>query len=395
MELPRAGSIVASMIGHTSIVGSLLRQWRGVRRMSQLDLAMAAEVSPRDRNSMLTAAGYAPLYRETSLGDPKMAEMRHALGLLLRQNEPFLAVALDRRWDIVMCNTPYARFLARVGGGALEAHRVLPSPRLNLLRLLFGPLRSLVTNWEEVAPEDGSLPAARRDGGPSSWRGEGAALQHHHHARDRAGHHPAGASHRVVPPGRPADRDPPARDGASRLTPGANRANTLRIFRCTKASHAFGGAMQLTVNGKPTEVDAPGEMPLLWVLRDVLGLTGTKFGCGMAQCGACTVHLDGEAVRSCVLPVSAVGGRKITTIEGLSPDGSHPVQQAWTQIDVVQCGYCQPGQIMSAAALLAHKPDPSDEDIDLAMAGNICRCGTYQRIREAVRKAASQRRADR
>ena len=153
--------------------------------------------------------------------------------------------------------------------------------------------------------------------------------------------------------------------------------------------------MQITVNGTPREVDAPGDMPLLWVLRDVLGLTGTKFGCGMAQCGACTVHLDGEAVRSCVLPVSAVGERKITTIEGLSPDGGHPVQQAWTQLDVVQCGYCQPGQIMSAAALLAHKPDPSDEVIDLAMAGNICRCGTYQRIREAVRKAASQRRADR
>ncbi|MFL5420758.1 MAG: (2Fe-2S)-binding protein [Myxococcales bacterium] len=151
--------------------------------------------------------------------------------------------------------------------------------------------------------------------------------------------------------------------------------------------------MQLTVNGTTREVDAPDEMPLLWVLRDVLGLTGTKFGCGMAQCGACTVHLDGEAVRSCVLPVSAVAGRKITTIEGLSPDGTHPVQQAWTEVDVVQCGYCQSGQIMSAAALLAHNPDPTDQDIDLAMAGNICRCGTYQRIREAVRKAASQRRA--
>jgi isoquinoline 1-oxidoreductase alpha subunit len=153
--------------------------------------------------------------------------------------------------------------------------------------------------------------------------------------------------------------------------------------------------MQLTVNGTTREVDAPDEMPLLWVLRDVLGLTGTKFGCGMAQCGACTVHLDGEAVRSCVLPVSAVAGRKITTIEGLSPDGTHPVQQAWTEVDVVQCGYCQSGQIMSAAALLAHTPDPTDQDIDLAIAGNICRYGTYQRIREAVRKAASQRRAAR
>jgi len=153
--------------------------------------------------------------------------------------------------------------------------------------------------------------------------------------------------------------------------------------------------MQLNVNGTAREVDAPGDMPLLWVIRDVLGLTGTKFGCGMAQCGACTVHLDGQAVRSCVLPVSAVAGRMVTTIEGLSPDGSHPVQKAWVEADVVQCGYCQPGQIMSAAALIAHNPSPSDDDIDLALAGNICRCGTYQRVREAVRKAAAQRRAER
>jgi isoquinoline 1-oxidoreductase alpha subunit len=153
--------------------------------------------------------------------------------------------------------------------------------------------------------------------------------------------------------------------------------------------------MQLTVNGTVREVDAPEDMPLLWVLRDVLGLTGTKFGCGMAQCGACTVHLDGEATRSCVLPVSAVAGRMVTTIEGLSPDGSHPVQKAWVDADVVQCGYCQPGQIMSAAALVAHNPNPSDADIDAALAGNICRCGTYQRVREAVRKAAAQRRASR
>jgi len=153
--------------------------------------------------------------------------------------------------------------------------------------------------------------------------------------------------------------------------------------------------MQLNVNGTAREVDAPDEMPLLWVIRDVLGLTGTKFGCGMAQCGACTVHLDGQAVRSCVLPVSAVAGRMVTTIEGLSPDGSHPVQKAWVDADVVQCGYCQPGQIMSAAALIAHNPSPSDEDIDAALAGNICRCGTYQRVREAVRKAAAQRRAER
>jgi isoquinoline 1-oxidoreductase alpha subunit len=153
--------------------------------------------------------------------------------------------------------------------------------------------------------------------------------------------------------------------------------------------------MKLEVNGAVREVDAPDEMPLLWVLRDLMGMTGVKFGCGMAQCGACTVHLDGAAVRSCVLPVSAVQGRKITTIEGLSPDGSHPVQQAWAEVDVVQCGYCQSGQIMSAAALLSQKADPTDDEIDLAMAGNICRCGTYQRIRQAVRRAAAMRRAQR
>ncbi|HYV65442.1 MAG TPA: (2Fe-2S)-binding protein [Myxococcales bacterium] len=153
--------------------------------------------------------------------------------------------------------------------------------------------------------------------------------------------------------------------------------------------------MQLDVNGTVREVDAPEDMPLLWVLRDVLGLTGTKFGCGMAQCGACTVHLDGQATRSCVLPVSAVAGRKVTTIEGLSPDGSHPVQKAWIEADVVQCGYCQPGQIMSAAALLGQNRNPSDADIDAALAGNICRCGTYLRVREAVRMAAAQRRASR
>ncbi|TMA24717.1 MAG: (2Fe-2S)-binding protein [Deltaproteobacteria bacterium] len=153
--------------------------------------------------------------------------------------------------------------------------------------------------------------------------------------------------------------------------------------------------MKLNVNGTVHEVDAPEDMPLLWVLRDVLGMTGTKFGCGMAQCGACTVHLDGQATRSCVLPVSSVGSRMVTTIEGLSPDGTHPVQKAWAEVDVVQCGYCQPGQIMSAAALLAHHPNPTDAEIDLALAGNICRCGAYQRIREAVRAAATQRRADR
>ena len=147
--------------------------------------------------------------------------------------------------------------------------------------------------------------------------------------------------------------------------------------------------MKLNVNGQIREVSAPDDMPLLWVLRDVLNMTGVKFGCGMAQCGACTVHLDGHAARSCVTPVSAVAGRKITTIEGLSSDGSHPVQQAWAEIDVVQCGYCQSGQIMSAAALLAENPSPTDADIDVALAGNICRCGTYQRIREAVHRAAA------
>ena len=146
--------------------------------------------------------------------------------------------------------------------------------------------------------------------------------------------------------------------------------------------------MQLTVNGVSREVQAPPDMPLLWVLRDMLGLTGTKFGCGMAQCGACTVHVNGEPLRSCVMPVSAVAGKSITTIEGLSSDGQHPVQRAWVDIDVVQCGYCQSGQIMSAAALLAVNPNPTDADIDAALTGNICRCGTYQRVRAAVHKAA-------
>jgi isoquinoline 1-oxidoreductase alpha subunit len=149
--------------------------------------------------------------------------------------------------------------------------------------------------------------------------------------------------------------------------------------------------MKLNVNGVERDVNAPPDMPLLWVLRDMLALTGTKFGCGIAQCGACTVHLDGAPRRSCVTPVSAVVGKKITTIEGLSPDGTHPVQRAWTELDVVQCGYCQSGQIMSAAALLADKADPSDAEIDAVMSGNICRCGTYQRIRAAVHRAAELR----
>jgi len=146
----------------------------------------------------------------------------------------------------------------------------------------------------------------------------------------------------------------------------------------------------LIVNGKPATVDVPAEMPLLWVLRDVLDLKGSKFGCGMALCGACTVHLDGVAVRSCVLPISHAAGRKVTTIEGLSADGSHPLQRAWTEIDVPQCGYCQAGQIMSAAALLSEKAKPTDADIDAAMAGNLCRCATYTRIREAIHQAAAQ-----
>jgi isoquinoline 1-oxidoreductase alpha subunit len=146
--------------------------------------------------------------------------------------------------------------------------------------------------------------------------------------------------------------------------------------------------MKLVVNGQPHEVDAPADMPLLWVLRDLIGLTGTKFGCGMAQCGACTVHVDGSPVRACVTPAAALAGKSITTIEGLSKDGTHPVQRAWQEVDVVQCGYCQSGQIMSAVALLAQKPEPSDADIDVAMAGNLCRCGTYQRIRSAVHRAA-------
>jgi isoquinoline 1-oxidoreductase alpha subunit len=146
--------------------------------------------------------------------------------------------------------------------------------------------------------------------------------------------------------------------------------------------------ISLTVNGKNQQFDVPDDMPLLWVLRDIAGLTGTKFGCGMAQCGACTVHIDGTPLRACVTPVSAVAGKSVTTIEGLSPDASHPVQRAWAELDVVQCGYCQSGQIMSAVALLKAKPDPSDADIDAALSGNICRCGTYQRVRAAVHRAA-------
>jgi isoquinoline 1-oxidoreductase subunit alpha len=145
----------------------------------------------------------------------------------------------------------------------------------------------------------------------------------------------------------------------------------------------------LNLNGRDRTLDVDEDMPLLWVLRDIAGLTGTKYGCGMALCGACTVHLDGAPVRSCVTPVRAASGKRVTTIEGLSSDNSHPVQRAWIELDVPQCGYCQSGQIMSAAALLAQNPQPTDADIDAAMAGNICRCGTYQRIRAAIHRAAS------
>ncbi|MEW5873226.1 MAG: (2Fe-2S)-binding protein [Chloroflexota bacterium] len=148
--------------------------------------------------------------------------------------------------------------------------------------------------------------------------------------------------------------------------------------------------LTITVNGVDHQVDVPEDTPLLWVLRDTLGLTGTKFGCGIGQCGSCTVHIDGQAQRSCSTPVSAVVGKQVTTIEGLSPDGDHPLQQAWLSENVPQCGYCQPGQIMTAAALLARNPQPSDDEIDAAMKGVLCRCGTYRRIRKAIHVAAGQ-----
>ena len=145
----------------------------------------------------------------------------------------------------------------------------------------------------------------------------------------------------------------------------------------------------ISVNNQKYEVDVDEDTPLLWVLRDELNLLGTKYGCGVAQCGACTVHLDGKPVRSCSVPVSSVGSAEITTIEGLSPDGSHPLQLAWTELDVPQCGYCQAGQLMSASALLKSTPNPTDEQIGAAMSGNVCRCGTYLRIRQAIKLAAS------
>ena len=146
----------------------------------------------------------------------------------------------------------------------------------------------------------------------------------------------------------------------------------------------------LRVNGQEQTVDVSTTTPLLWVLRDTLGLTGTKYGCGIGECGACTVHLDGEAIRSCTVPVGQVGGRAITTIEGLSPDGEHPLQRAWLAENVSQCGYCQPGQLMAAAAVLTANPSPTDDDIDAAMSRNLCRCGTYQRIRRAIHRAAQE-----
>jgi isoquinoline 1-oxidoreductase alpha subunit len=146
--------------------------------------------------------------------------------------------------------------------------------------------------------------------------------------------------------------------------------------------------MKLRINGKDQELDVDPDMPLLWAIRDVLGLTGTKYGCGDALCGSCTVHLDGHAVRSCVTPMRRAEGKEIVTIEGLSKDGSHPLQKAWVELRVPQCGYCQAGQIMTAAALLAATPKPTDEQIDQSMAGNLCRCGTYTRIRAAIKKAS-------
>ena len=147
----------------------------------------------------------------------------------------------------------------------------------------------------------------------------------------------------------------------------------------------------LKINGEDRDFEAPDDMPLLWVLRDVLGMTGTKFGCGIAQCGACTVHVDGDPVRSCLLPVGAIGNRSVTTIEGIGATATGArVQQAWLDLEVIQCGYCQSGQIMSASALLASNPHPDDSDIDAAMSGNICRCGTYVRIREAIKRASAQ-----
>ena len=149
--------------------------------------------------------------------------------------------------------------------------------------------------------------------------------------------------------------------------------------------------IEFRLNGEPRSVEVEADMPMLWVIRDIVGLTGTKFGCGQALCGACTIHLNGQAVRSCVMPASAVAGQSVTTIEGLAKDASHPLQKAWLELGVPQCGYCQPGQIMQAASLLTGEQRPTPEDIDTAMAGNLCRCGTYLRIRDAIQRVASER----
>src|SRR6266571_1887993 len=185
---------------------------------------------------------------------------------------------------------------------------------------------------------------------------------------------------------------PPGRRPIEEEADAAGRPPSLRASACTRFFHLPRGCpvmspISFTVNGKRETVNVTPDTPLLWVLRDTLGLTGTKFGCGIAQCGACTVHLDGVATRTCVLPVSAVAGKRVTTIEGLSKNRSHAVQRAWIEEDVPQCGYCQSGQIMAAAALLAKNPHPTDADIDTTMT-NICRCGTYQRIRAAIHRAA-------
>jgi isoquinoline 1-oxidoreductase alpha subunit len=176
----------------------------------------------------------------------------------------------------------------------------------------------------------------------------------------------------------------------SKLTGSPRSANFL-LVGLGSSPQVFGGdsmAYKLTVNGQPHTVDVPEGTPLLWVVRDVLGLHGTKYGCGMALCGCCTVHINGEATRSCTTAIQNAAGKRITTLEGLSENGTHPIQIAWEEIDVPQCGYCQAGQMMSASALLAKIPHPTDADIDAAMDGNICRCGTYLRIRKAIHKAA-------
>src|SRR2546425_6911139 len=179
-------------------------------------------------------------------------------------------------------------------------------------------------------------------------------------------------------------QDVVVRESPTRMTSRSCTPSTLRPERTVRRA-----AMELTINGRTRHVDVPADMPVLWVLRDVLGMTGTKFGCGMALCGACTVQLDGQAIRSCVTPVSAAAGKAITTIEAIGNTAAgKKVQEAWIALDVPQCGYCQSGQIMSASALLAKNPHPTDSDIDAAMGGNICRCGTYRRIRAAIKHAA-------